>query len=213
MIAHRVYLIRNPWPELVPDNVLLQQFETAACCASDLWESWLAHGEIEEGRDSFAAVLLDPTRPRWAKTISDLVYTILVFGPNGERYIPNAASKADAHDRHGINMRDLVEQNILLADGEFAYGNSATVNRAIGGGSGLSTVQDGALVENILTNVTESVMLVRERFIEERRREHGNWRWFSANDTPNPMYVQVATLLDRAGTRTIEAGEPATSPR
>jgi hypothetical protein len=178
--------------------------ENAACTASDLWEKWQRLGEVEEGRDSFAAVLLDPTRPRWAKDISDRIFAIIVFGPNGDRYIPNAASKADAHDRHGINMGKLVEEfSYCLADGEFAYGESAEYERAIVGGSGLSPQQDGELVENILANVVASVVALRERFVNERRDEHGNWRWFSPDDRPDPEYVGVTDLLSAETTITV----------
>jgi hypothetical protein len=203
MIAHRVFLTHNPWPELMPDGVLLQRLETAACKASDLWEEWQRAGETKEERDSFAAVLLDPTRPRWVKEISDLVYAIIVFGPDGERFIPNAASKADAHDRHGINMGELVEDfSHCLADGEFADGESAEYDRAIGGGSGLSAEQDGKLVENILINVTSSVALMRDQFINARRLSHGSWRWFSTDDQPDPAYANVVGLLSAKTTLT-----------
>jgi hypothetical protein len=208
MIAHRVFLTHNPWQELVPNGVLLRELETAACLASEQWEEWQAAGEIEEGRDSFAAVLLDPTRPRWVKEVGDLVYAIILFGPNAEAFIPNAASKADAHERHGLNMGALVgNRNLCLADGEFAYGNSAEVNRTIGGGSGLSVMQDGELVKTILVSVSEAVIAIRKNFIAEQRRLHGAWRWFSADNQPDSAYTNVVDLLGASGTLTTEAAE------
>jgi hypothetical protein len=207
MITHRVFLTHNPWPELVPDKVLLMLLETAACKASDQWEEWRASGELGEDRDSFAAVLFDPTRPRWAKTVSDLVYAIILFGPDAERLIKNGACKADGHDRHGINMGDLVQDfSHCLSDGMFAWGYSAEYKRAIGGGSGFSDKQDRELVLVILKSVVDAVIRMRDGFIAEQRSD-GSWSWYSADNEPDSEYAQVTELLSAVGTLTTAAAE------
>ncbi len=194
-MAPIVRLCHNPWPRIVPDGVLLQYLQTAAVNAQEQMREWEAAGEMEEGRDSFAAVLLDPTRRRWARTISDRVMAIILIGPNAEKYVPNGASKADGHDRHNRNMGELVEDlNHLLADGEFGWGNSAEYLGAIGGGSGLKVKQDGELVEGMLIEVIDSVNSNRRTWLDEQRRLKGNHRWFDPDDEPGAEYTAVLDL-------------------
>jgi hypothetical protein len=192
-----VHLVRNPWPRTFPDVLLVASLKDAAAAARRQMQRWEVAGEIEEGRGSFAAVLLDPTRPRSAQTLMERVMAIIMIGPDARKYVANGASKADAHDRHNMNMGQLVgTDNHLLADGEFGWGNSAEYRRAIGGGSGLSVRQDGELVELMLRVLVDAVRAFRKSWLWQQREQkpEAGHRWFDPDDQPGVLYANVIGL-------------------
>jgi len=193
-VAPVVKLYRNPWREILLDGVVLQILQTAAIEADEKLQKMIARGEVEDGRDSFGAVLLDPTRPRWANTFEDRLFASIELGPNGTKYLPNGAAKADAHDRHGVPNGVLVmNASHCLSDGDFAWGDSAEYNFAIGGGSGLSVEQDGEMVEMILEAVMDAVRDRRDAWLEEQRRA-GSHGWYNPDDMPGAEYVSILAM-------------------
>lgn len=195
-----VRLYQNPWPDTCPDGVLLAKLETAAHKLDD----WLLTKSLDgyiNADYAFACVILDPTRPRWQQTIVERVMAIVLLG-DADKYIANAAAKADAHDRHWCNNRWLVDNaNYCLGDGEFAYGNSAehvnvadgasTSQLAIAGGSGLTQELDGEAAAQLLKWVLEPVHGVRQQFIREQRAAGNNLAWYSSTNQPVAPYNQV----------------------
>ncbi|HEV2354450.1 MAG TPA: hypothetical protein VGR89_09415, partial [Puia sp.] len=175
-------------------GVVLQLLTTAAVDAQEELARMIAADKVEDGRDSFATVLLDPTRPRWQTTLDERLFALIGFGPNWQRYVPNGAAKADAHDRHGVPTGLLVaERSFCLGDDDFAYGTSAEYFGAIGGGSGLSPEQDGEMTLRILKSVMDSVRSRRDGWIGDLRGPDGTHRWWNPEDRAGSEYVQVLT--------------------
>lgn len=190
-----VRLIRSPWSKSIADNITLGFLNTAAAEMYEQFDEWFEAGKIEEGRDSFAAVILDPTQARWAKTIRDLVIAIVMIGPEAARFVPNATAKADGHDRHDLSMRHLMEEYPhLLGDSDFAYGESAEYDYCVGGGSGLSPEQDGELVLILLKEFIERVNSARQQWLADRRNNGGKQAWWNAENTPGLQYESLLTL-------------------
>jgi hypothetical protein len=204
----KVVLVRNPWPQTVPDNVLLQFLMTAASSAKQEINCLIQEGKLAEEHDSFAAVLIDPTDRVTYDTISDAVMAIILIGPNAEKFIPNAAAKADAHKRHDLSNGEIVHKaNFCLTDGEFAWGYSAEYMGAVGAGSGLKDTQDRDVTFLILKTVLERVHRARADYIRNKRIEHGSWAWYNTTNTPDSDYAVVTELLSSPGALIAPAAE------
>lgn len=189
-----VKLCRNPWSDTLSDGVLLMFLQTAAMEAAQKLAEMIESGEVEDGRDSLGVILLDPTRPRSAIRFLDRVLATIQIGPNARKYLPNAAAKADAHDRHGVSNGELVaEASHCLGNEDFAWGNSAEYDYAIGGVSGLAVEQDEAMALLIFKGVIDRVRNERDRWLEHQRRE-GNHRWYNQVDAPGAEYLAVLEL-------------------
>lgn len=189
-----VRLIRNPWGESLADGVVLQTFMTAALNARE-WAS----GEVEfgymDGYDAFASVFLDPTRPRGQAGIQERIMAVILFGKDAFKLVPNAAAKADAHDRHGINNGELVrEANFCLGDGDFAYGDSSYYKGAIAAGSGFTQIQDKHMVDRMLEESMTKIHDHRQNWIRSQRRVGGQLAWFNINDQPGAEYLAIEHL-------------------
>jgi hypothetical protein len=198
----KVVLVRNPWPHTVPDDALMMFLTTAATYAQQEIKHLIGEHKLAADRDSFAAVLLDPSnRVNYHyHLVSEIVLAIILIGPAAEKLIPNAAAKADAHNRHSRSNGEFVrEANFCLADGEFAWGYSAEFRGAGGAGSGLKDTQDQDVAYQILRYVMSRVHRMREQFIRHHRAEHGSWGWYSSVNTPDPEYADVTELLHAPG--------------
>lgn len=188
-------LYQNPWQSTLPDHKLLELFQEGAKRAEDVLADWMSTGQVEEGRDSYACVILDPTRRRHQRTIQQRVLAIILLGPNAERYIPNGAAKADAHDRLGQPNGELVKKrSFCLSDHDFAYGDSAVYEGAIAGGSGLSVQQDRFLAFDVLEYTMKRVRAIRDGWLTEMRRTMDGQRWYNTSDEPGPEYADVAKM-------------------
>ena len=188
-----IRLFQNPWSETVPDGVVLQQLLTAATRAGQILQNWIDQGAVEEGRGSYACVILDPTCPRWHKTILDRTMAIVLYGPNAAQYIPNAAAKADAEERHCLPNGELIANaNYHLGNGDFAWGHSVK----FGGGSGLSADQDHGMASWITQDFFLGIHDIRAQWLKERRNLPAGQRWFNQNDQPGDEYLAVAELTN-----------------
>lgn len=187
-------LIRNPWSKSLGDNVVLGFLESAALTMGDEFDRLVDSGEAEEGRDSFAAVILDPTAPRSTR-LRDMVIAIVLIGPNAANYVANGAAKADAHERHDVPMDELVQlYPHCLGDDDFAYGNSVEYGFAFGGGSGLSEEQDGDLVSILLREFIDRINEARFQWLNDRRANGGKRRWWNEADEPGMDYKGLIDL-------------------
>ncbi|MFZ1812796.1 MAG: hypothetical protein WAU02_04785 [Candidatus Saccharimonadales bacterium] len=202
----QVRLYHNPWSETVPDDVLLGLLLSAAVEADKVLIDMIARGEVEAGCESYAYVILDPTKPRDQITPVDRVMAAVLLGPDAERYLPNALAKADAHDRHGIPNGLLVKgANWALGNGDFAWGNSVCgvvvdpdglggndviYDVGVAAGSGLSVEQDAEFAYRISDHFLGRVHDARELWLEKHRR-NGSRRWFNTADEPPAHYMAI----------------------
>lgn len=190
-----VRLIRNPWRRSLNDGTVLQVLTTAAIEVDEQLVQMIDAGQVKDGSDSLATVILDPTRPRWATKPRDLVVAIVELGPNARGFLPNAGAKADAHERHGLCNGVLVTgNNLCLGDDDFAYGNSADYKRVVGGGSGLSVEQDGELTLKLLQLTVDPLLARRSAWLAERRRA-GSQRWYNEQNQPGIEYLDLLNLI------------------
>jgi hypothetical protein len=190
--APAAHLIRNPWRDTLGDGLVLDHLTTAAITAQEQLEQW----QVDQDRESFAAVILDPTLSlTTGDRIRDFVIAIILIGPNAEDYLPNAAANADAHSRHFRSSSELVEvDNYLLADGESALGGSALYREAISGGSGSSVKMDDELVMIMLMRFVDRISRARENWLQAQLSS-GSRAWFSSDDRPDPQYAEVCDLV------------------
>jgi hypothetical protein len=207
MDAPEVRLYHNPWSETLDDGVVLQILQTAGVNAAERLTCMIEGGVIEDGRDSYAVALVDPTNQRFRQNwATDVIYAAILIGPSALKYLPNAVAKADAHDRHCIPNGLLVEQaSYCLGDGDFAYGNSAAwppyvsdedeglTELAIAGGSGLSVEQDGGMAYMLLDDVMPRIREIRDSWIAEQRSA-GSHGWYNRQNEPGDQY---RVILDR----------------
>lgn len=193
--APEVRLYQNPWSATVSDGVVLQQLLSSATYAGETLTAWIDAKIVEDGHGAYACVILDPTRPRWQRTILDRVMATVLYGDGAERYIPNAAAKADAHDRHGQPNGGLIRgASFCLGNGDFAWGNSVEHSGAIAGGSGLSADQDAMMANWILKGFMDRIHTLRDRWLYEQRKLPAGQRWFNQDDQPGDEYLAVAEL-------------------
>lgn len=196
LISPIVNLFCNPWDDILSDQEVLESMHAVALVADVRLRRMIRDGEVEDGRDSLGVVLLDPTPSRSATSFNEQVLATIVLGPHGAEFVPNAAAKADAHARHGVNNGLLVRYaSHCLGNGDFAWGNSAEYKGAIGGGSGLSVEQDGAMVRLMLEHIMETVRVSRDCWIDEQRRLNPEGhRWFNSANEPPAKYKAVLDL-------------------
>jgi hypothetical protein len=204
MDAPEVRLYHNPWSQILDDGVVLQTLQTAAVGAAETLTQMIGRGEVEDDRDSYAAVLVDPTNQRSRQNeATDVIFAAILIGPNALKYLPNAVAKADAHDRHCVPNGLLVEQaSYCLGDGDFAYGNSAAwppyvsdeeeglTELAIAGGSGLSVEQDGEMAFMLLDDVMPRIRMLRDTWIAEQRSA-GSHGWYNRQNEPGEQYMAI----------------------
>jgi hypothetical protein len=183
-----VRLCRNPWQDALAGGHVYDLLWNSAMTMSQRLRVMIEADDTTDVRDSFAAVLLDPTRPRDARTIRELVFAIILIGPDSARLVPNGAAKADGHERHDTPMGILVnELPHLLCDGDFAWGNSAEYKRMFGGGSGRSAEEDGELVLELLTNFVDPLLAALPAWLKEKR-SHGSHGWWNNANKPGNQY-------------------------
>lgn len=198
-LAPVVKLYRNPWSATLEDGVVLQILMTAALSADDQLRGMQQEGDVEPDKDSFGVVLLDPTRPRTATTFAERVLATIELGPHGAHFLPNAAAKADAHDRHGQSNDDLVYEAIhCLGNDDFAWGRSAEYALAIGGGSGLSEEQDHELTLQILEEVMDEVGSRRGAWLKQQRMDGGSQSWLNRDNLPGRQYQDILSMVQIA---------------
>ncbi len=190
-----VQLHKDPWPTSLGQKRLMMMLRRAAISAREVIESWIVAGEIEEGRGAYTCVILDPTKPRGQGSIADRILAVIQFG-DAQKYLVNAAAKADAHDRHGRPNQELLDEaSFCLNDDDFAWGETAFYQGAIAAGSGLSATQDREIAFQILSQVMEAVRDVRDQWLATKRQEPSGRRWFNEGDQPGWDYEQVPVLL------------------
>lgn len=191
-----VALIRNPWAQTVPDERLMDLLVHAAQQGAAKLEKWIAKGKAAPDRNSFGAVILDPTRPRGDATLQDRILAVITIGDLGDQYVPNGAAKADAHDRHGVPNGILVQsRNHCLGDDDFAWAGSVEYQGAIGAGSGLSAKQDAKLMLRMLRIAIDGVREIREIWLEERRADGGRRAWWNEEDSVHIVYLDIVQQL------------------
>ena len=193
-----VKIYRNPWPSVVPDGALLHILLRIARQIDEDLHELVASGHIESDY-AFGVVILDPTRPRSATSISDRVLAAIPFGPNGWEYLPSAAATADAHDRHRVHNAQLVDRYPhLLGNNDFACGDSAEYELAIGGGSGLPSELCRPLVHALLVHFIDSV---KERLMYWRATQRrGNISWCNRENKPGAEHTAILDLVPIVGT-------------
>lgn len=181
----------NPWSERLDDGVVLQILVTAAVNAELMIQSWIELGKVEDGEDAaYALVILDPTRPRGQITIEDRIMAHILFGDPemAKGYLPNAAAKADATDRHGVPNGELVKNaSYALGNGDFAWGDAAVYSRipstgsgqAIAAGSGLSVSQDHRVAFEVVKPLVDRVHAATKLWLQERRKNGGSQAWLN----------------------------------
>jgi hypothetical protein len=189
MSSAAIELYRNPWESTMDNRTVVEFLKIAGDKADDLLATWIEDGKVARSSSSFAAVILDPVRPRSAVEFKDRVLATVEIGPKSARYLSYAAAKADVYDRHGVPNRELVASySHCLNDDDLAWGGSAEYDRAIGGGSGLSEQQDTTLVRVILRSFVDNVRHYHDAWLAERRQEGGQ-DWYNSTDEPGAEYA------------------------
>ncbi|MCX5560842.1 hypothetical protein [Streptomyces sp. NBC_00038] len=116
----------------------------------------------------------------------------VTIGPDGHRFLPNAAAKAAGHRRLGRNYGEavLVDPH-LCGSGGFRYGHSAEVRGVIVGASSQSPDQD----------LFEAGQLARD-FVNAIAAHHLSWEesrgpgdWFSDTDAPHPGHREMVDFF------------------
>lgn len=197
MLDVSVRLYRNPWSASVDRGAVLGFLMTAATNGAMSLERMIGEGEIPDENNSFGAVFLDPTRPSGADP-RDLLMAAILIGENGGKFLPNALAKACAHSRLGMcNGVAVREANYCLADGDFAWGDSAELTDdeghilAIGGGSGLSVAEDRELTLFMMRSFFPSVHNARAAWVDRRRRIADSHGWYNRGNQPGFDFVDA----------------------
>jgi hypothetical protein len=187
----QVYLKKggNPWGDTLSDATVQGILLTAAIKGEKEIAKWIEAEEAEPDA-VFAQVYLDPTNPRTQLTIVDRIFAVVTYGDPAKAfdYLPNAAAKADASDRHGCPNGELVEEaNFCLGDGDFAWGDCAYHNGAISAGSGFKVWQDLALAQLTLEDSMNAVHAARAAWLSECRAA-GSQGWYNRGNVPGEQY-------------------------
>lgn len=189
-----VRLLNNPWEGSLTTGFVLQTLTTAALKAGERVRDLILHGLIEPDA-CFADVILDPTRPRGQVGIQERVMAIVLYGANAAEYIANAAAKADAHDRHGRNIGELVRNaSFCLGDGDFAYGDSTSYRGAISAGSGFDEAHDELVASIILEQSMDRIHRERVRWVNTERASGRTLAWFNEDNEPGAEYAAIRHL-------------------
>lgn len=192
----QIFVCQNPWRRSLADAVLFKHLQTAAVMVQEELIGLRAAREVAEDC-SYAFLMLDPTRPRDQVTIEQRTMAIVLFGRNAKGYVPNAAAKADAHDRHGRPNGELIDEaSFCLGDSDFAWGRSASYQGAIAAGSGLSVDQDYDMAYLLLSKFLEPVRTVRDTWLKEQRASLGGQRWFNTHDVPGEQYTALGCMRE-----------------
>jgi hypothetical protein len=130
----------NPYPETIPDDAFYALLDrVVAARAADVSAR---HAQGEYPGDSMGFCLLNPAAPDSAAT-EDTVLALASVGADGNKFVINAIGKVFAHRDHGVDCGAMVySQNHRLADGDFRFGFSVSVDGTLAGASGLSELQD-----------------------------------------------------------------------
>ncbi|MGW1062118.1 hypothetical protein [Micromonospora rubida] len=181
--AHRT----NPYAYMLT----AEQFDTllldlALRRAASIWHNHAPDGRhTPRGaypRPAMGFVLMDPTAGPWTPN-DEAVLGVVVVGDGGEKYLPNAAAKAEAHRRLSRNNGEAVHVDPhLLGAGAFRYGHSAQVRGQIVAASSQHTDQD----------LYESARLAAE-LVDALNDRHAAWEqergegdWMSDDGEPAP---------------------------
>ncbi len=180
-------LVDNPYAHTVPYLDLLIN-DLACNRAREVVEG---HKRGEFKRNSLAICLMNPAKP--ARRGTEAVLAMIVIGPEGRDYLPNAVAKAVTHHntRQDCGIAAYVEP-YRLVDGSFVYGHSAEVAGTIAGASGLTEAQDRfmatVLAAEFNYRVTEAHKVWRE--------QHPDNKWFCNVDKPHEEFSAIADLID-----------------
>jgi hypothetical protein len=180
----------NPWSATLSDADVLQFLLTAAEKGEERISQWIDNGDTDVDA-SFAQVFLDPTRARHQFTIVDRIFAIVIYGDAAVAfdYLPNAAAKADAADRHGCSNGTLVDEaNFCLGDNDFTWGDTAFYKGAVSAGSGLKVAQDRELAQLTLESAMDAVHKARAAWLVARR-EVDSQSWFNGDNVPGKQYL------------------------
>jgi hypothetical protein len=146
-------------------------------------------------RNSFAAILMDPT-VGLDVAAEDALLAVISIGDEGDDFVPNAVAKA--FDGRRLFLSSGGDGNVgtavhtashLIPDGGFRYGHGSKDF----GGSGLSESMDWREAARLYHNLIAGVDAAREEWEEAA----GPGRWFSNDDSPGTEYELPSWGLSR----------------
>lgn len=186
-LSLEIRLVTNPYARSIPDSEFTGLIRTAAEARAEDIERGSRTGEYPRASMSF--VVLDPTAPAW-KPSDDAVLALIVIGPDGMSFLPNAAAKAIEHRDHGTDCGVLVyAQNHRLADGDFRFGFSVCLEGMYVGGSGLSEIQDRYQATMLAADINYRINAAREKWAAS----HTGGYWFGDEHEPAGRYAHIWT--------------------
>jgi hypothetical protein len=184
-LSLNIRVVTNPYSRSIPDTDFTAIIRAAAEARAEDIERGSRRGEYP--RESMSFVILDPTAPSW-KPSRDAVLALIVIGPDGISFLPNAAAKAIEHRDHGTDCGVLVyAQNHRLTDGDFRFGFSVCLEGLYVGGSGLSEIQDRYEATVLAADINYRITAARERWAEK----HADGYWFGDQHRPSEQYAQI----------------------
>lgn len=184
-LEQRVYVLRNPYHETIPDDEFRSLLEEATRARAEDIEARHRTGEYERNRMSFT--ILDPTAPTGALA-DDIVLAIANIGPEGDFFAPNAMAKAFCLRDHGLEGAAVVAmQNHRLPDGSFRYGGAVEIAGTIVGGSGQTPLQDRYQSTLLAAQFNYSVAYARQRWEEA----NGPGRWYLQEQAPPARFSDI----------------------
>ena len=184
-LEQQVFVLRHPYQQTIPDDDFQGLLERAVRARAEDIEARHQTGEYERNRMSF--IVLDPTAPSGAPA-DDIVLAIVVIGPEGDFFAPNAMAKAFCLRDHGIEGAAVVAmQNHRLPDGSFRHGGAVEVAGTIVGGSGQTPLQDRYQSTLLAAEFNYSVAYARQQWEET----NGPGRWYLTEQAPPARFTDI----------------------
>jgi hypothetical protein len=189
-LSLEIRVITNPYVRSIPDSEFVTIIRAAAEARAEDIERRSQNGEYTRASMSF--VILDPTAPSW-KPSEDAVLAMIIIGPDGRDFLPNAAAKAIEHRDHSADCGVLVyAQSHRLADGDFRFGFSACVEGTYVGGSGLSEIQDRYQATVLAADINYRIAEARQKWAEKNTDGY----WFGNQHEPAERYASIWEKTD-----------------
>lgn len=184
-LEYQVHILENPYKETIPYANFASILDTVVQRRADDIEARFADGEFERNRMSFT--LLDPTAPSGADA-DDIVLAVIMIGPEGDFFGPNAMAKAFAYRDHGYDGGGTVMvENHRVADGSFRFGGTAEVAGTIVGGSGQTPLQDRYQSTLLAADFNYLVAMARAKW----EAENGPGRWYATEQAPTARFSKI----------------------
>lgn len=189
MIVHVRHLI-NPYPHTFPDDTFHEMLvDIVEDRAADIEKR---HADGEYGRLSMGFVIMDPTAAISTPSLR-AVMALASVGPEGDDFIPNALAKAVVTRDRGVECgAQVYSLPHMLADGDFRYGFAASVDFTLGGGSGLTEIQDRYQTTLLLADYNLRVATARKAWSEEQ----GQGRWYCNQNEPGDQYTAFLKSIE-----------------